>query len=461
MRDPPGDGSTAYLEQGTSTCQSWSYTAEYGANLGASFKLSLGPKVATAIGIGATTILEIEPKIDIGFETETSYNNLTTNEAETCMTITETISTGDNDLIVGSAMGGDVYMGGAINYIYGITDELIYDTLNCQYLLDKDLYVFPDGFATNFVYTEAHIGAVVIPGLQTIGDTESAQRWQDIIDLNTQLKNDAVYSRNLSFDSGVTYEQSETSETTKSVTHEWQLDFSFDFIAEFGLKVNGVGLSAGLKMGFSTSHNESTTTTESNSRTVGFTLADDDFFDNFSVNIKNDKAYGTPVFDIASGQSSCPHEPATQHREEVHITSDAQVAVNVPMNDVATFELTLGNIAPSGDIGFYNIELVPESNPHGALVKMNGAGLNSPQTYQILPNVGQTFTMSVARGPVQFDYEDLRIALYSECEFEHAAGLGVPRGALTKNFTRNWSLMCFFLSLAAEWTSVSRYRIGC
>jgi hypothetical protein len=126
------------------------------------------------------------------------------------MTTTQVISTGDNDLIVGSKMGGDVYMGGAINYIFGITDELLWDTSSCNYFLSKGLYVFPDGFATTFIYSEYQIKNVVIPNLITIGDQKSADRWQEIIDLNNKLKNEAVFSKNLSFDAGVVYEESET-----------------------------------------------------------------------------------------------------------------------------------------------------------------------------------------------------------------------------------------------------------
>lgn len=41
-------------------------------------------------------------------------------------------------------------------------------------------------------------------------------------------------------------------------------------------------------------------------RTVSYTLADDDIGDNFSVNVKKDKVFGTPVFDVVGGRSQCP-----------------------------------------------------------------------------------------------------------------------------------------------------------
>ena len=422
LRDPPGDASTAFIEKGETTCQSWSYSAAFGDNLGGEVTLSLGPKLTTSVGLGAEVELEIETTADFTLSTSTSYSNLTTNESETCITTNQVISTGDNDLIVGSRMGGDVYMGGAINYIFGITDELLWDTFACAYYLDKGLYVFPDGFATTFIYSEYQIRNVVIPNLITIGDQKSADRWQEIIDMNEKLKNEAIFSKNLSFDAGIIYEESETTEVTKSITNEWQVEFSSDFIQAYGVKVNGVGLGGGITMGVTTSQSGSTTNTETTSRTVGFSLSDDDIGDNFTVNVKKDKVYGTPVFDLVSGQSQCPHEPNTQPREGVSFSADKQVAVNIPMNDVAVFKLFLGNISQSEETRFYTLEGLQENNPDGAIIRFNG---------QASLNVGVPFgesvevTMTVARGPVAFTYQDLRVGYFSDCEVERADALGI------------------------------------
>jgi hypothetical protein len=360
------------MEKGSTSCQTWSYSASYGGGVDAEVSLSLGADLTTSIGLGAEVELEIETTADFTFSTSSSYTNLTTNESETCMTTTQVISTGDNDLIVGSKMGGDVYMGGAINYIFGITDELLWDTSSCNYFLSKGLYVFPDGFATTFIYSEYQIKNVVIPNLITIGDQKSADRWQEIIDLNNKLKNEAVFSKNLSFDAGVVYEESETTELTRSITNEWEVEFSTSFAQEYGVEVNGIGLGAGITMSVNTTQNVSTTNTQTQSRTVGFSLADDDIGDNFTINVKKDRAYGTPVFDLVSGQSQCPHEPNTQPREGVDFSANKQVAVNVPMNDVAVFKLYLGNISQSEETKLYTLEALQENNPDGAIIRFNG-----------------------------------------------------------------------------------------
>ncbi|MEO0005807.1 MAG: hypothetical protein RJA20_3, partial [Bacteroidota bacterium] len=322
LRDPPGDASTAFIEQGNTTCQTWSYSATYGGGVETEVSLSLGADLTTSIGLGAEVELEIETTADFAYSTSTSFSNMTSRESETCITTNQVISTGDNDLIVGSQMGGDVYMGGAINYIFGITDELLWDTTACEYYLSKGLYVFPDGFATTFIYSEYQIKNVVIPNLITIGDQKSADRWQGIIDLNNKLKSEAVFSKNLSFDAGIIYEESETTEITRAVTTEWEVDFSSSFAQEYGVEVNGIGLGAGITLSLNTTQNISNSLSVTNSRTVGYALSDDDIGDNFTINVKKDRAYGTPVFDLVSGQSQCPHEPNTQPRQGVDLAAD-------------------------------------------------------------------------------------------------------------------------------------------
>ncbi len=422
LRDPPGDASSAYIEKGSTTCQTWSFSAGIGVDFERSATLHLAPDFTTSVGVGAETEIEVDNTADLGFEQTISFNHTTSGEGQSCVTTTEVISTGDNDLVVGSSMGGDVYMGGAMNYLFGITDELKIDSMTCSPFLDKGLTVFPDGFATTFIYSEYHILDVVIPNLELIGDMSSANRWRDIIALNNAQKASAVFVENRSFDAGVVVEQSTTTDVESSISHEFVLSVNSAVSAEFGVTANGVGISAGIKLGLNISAGGSFGSSAATSRTVGYTLADDDIGDNFTVNIKKDKVYGTPVFDLVAGQSQCPHEPNTQPREGVSIAADAQVAVNVPKNDVAVFKLTLGNTSQSEETKFYTLEGLQENNPDGAVIRFNG---------QPALNVGVPFgqpvvvTMTVARGPLAFNYENLRIGYFSDCEVERADALGI------------------------------------
>jgi hypothetical protein len=89
------------------------------------------------------TSLKVNVTADLGFNIESSTTAYSSTEMETCITTTKNISTGSGDVIVGSEQGGDVYMGGAMNFLYGITDELLYDSNTCQFYLDKGLFRVP------------------------------------------------------------------------------------------------------------------------------------------------------------------------------------------------------------------------------------------------------------------------------------------------------------------------------
>jgi hypothetical protein len=443
LRDPPGDASFAFLETGETTCSTWSFENNVGSMSGTEVKLSMGADATTSVGLGAEVELEIEVTADYTLAFEANFNYLESNEMETCITTTDVISTSDNDIIVGSDMGGDLYMGGALNILYGITDELLLDENTCEFIIDPGLTVFPEKFNTTFIYSEYNILNEVIPALELLGTPEaleSANRWQDIVNTNTQQKNQAVFQENISFDAGVVFERSVNEEITETNTTEWTQEFSTSFAEEFGVTVNGIGLTAGLSLQINTSEAKTTTDSEALSRTVGYTLSDDDIGDNFTVNIKQDGNYGTPVFEVVSGQSQCPHEANTALREGVDLSADANQAVHVPMNEAAVFTLTMGNLSQTEETKTYTLESWQETNPNGAVIRFNGdlppVGLEVPfgESVDVL--------MTVERGPTAFDYEGLTVAYFSDCEDERAELLGIDP---PEEFLKTLEFDVFFL----------------
>ncbi len=147
-----------------------------------------------------------------------------------------------------------------------------------------------------------------------------------------------------------------------------------------------------------------------------------------------DSVYKTPVFRTVSGQSSCPWEPKTAHREgnsmEFRDGSGA-IAVDVPSNEAAVFKFTLGNLSQTNETWSYALTAGPESNPHGARIYLNGAALDHPVIYAIPfdPDLNQfesvPVTITVERGPEEYDYDSLEIVFYSLCEDERANALGI------------------------------------
>ena len=52
-----------------------------------------------------------------------------------------------------------------------------------------------------------------------------------------------------------------------------------------------------------------------------------------------------------------------------------------------------------------------ESNPHSAKIFCNGAPMNQVQWYAIPWGTSLPVTVTVERGPVEYDYDDLEIVL--------------------------------------------------
>ncbi len=461
LHDPPGDGSYAFVEEGETTCSALTFSGSIGGDASVEAVVSLGADLSVDVGIGAGISLDVDNTLDIGATFEMSYNNFTSKTAELCMTTTKTISTSDEDLVVGSNMGGDVIMGAALNLLYGITDELNYIEADSAYDLSQGIYVFPEGFATTFLYTERQIRDIVIPGLQTIGDMASVDRWNSILNTNETIRNVAAFKENISFAAGTVFEETYTSEEATSATLGGGVTTRFAISGAVGAAVAGIGGEVSTELGVTLSGGSEITDTEQSTRTVGYVLTDDDVFDNFTVDIREDKVFKVPVFDLKAGTTSCPNEPTSsfldaqqqysEHREEVGLSADRLAATNVNAEDAAVFTLSLENTAPSGDIGFYILALVPESNPDGAALSVNGdALLGDGQMYQIPANGTQTVTLTIERGPEAYTYENLRIALYSECEFERAVGLGIPRAGVDPRFYKELELDVYFLEPCSE-----------
>lgn len=456
LRDPPGDNSYAFFETEKEICKTETLTTmDNGLSIDRNFTIHLGWEWEVDVNIPFTTL----PKFtftrifDIGISTTTTRETYLTNESRTCTTFTKNISTGDNDVVVGSEMGGDVFIGGAKNYVFTITDLLIFDEDDCSFGLDTGMAVRNDEYATTFAYTENHIRNIVIPTLDDMNtemDSVNARRWERILERNDSLKAVAKFEENVSFGAGVAYENSVAMQSDTSVAKQEVVTVEDEILTQWGLTVNTAGVQGGFTFVWTSVDDNTTVHDTSEVLTVGYHLEDDDLYDYFSVDIKKDNEYGTPVFDLKSGRSSCPHEPNTQHREEVSIQTDQFDAINVNANEPAVFQLTLGNTAPSLDLAYFELELVPESNPHGAVVKVNGSNLTSPIMYQLQPNVGLPITLTIERGPIEYSYDSLKIALRSICEWEQAMSLGLSRDQIDEKFYKEIKLNVDFIEPCSE-----------
>ncbi|MBK8967262.1 MAG: T9SS type A sorting domain-containing protein [Lewinellaceae bacterium] len=425
LRDPPGDNSYAYVEKGQTFCKNWSFETVEDKGGGEVSKISLGPKFDLGVGVGIWKSDEVEVVAETENEFTVSRKQVSSTQQEVCLTTTESISTSDQDDVVGE-QGGDVYMGTAMNLIFGITDLVLLDTATCMFQLDTGFMIHPDGFETTYLYSEYFIKNTLIPNLEALHDTLSLNTWKSFLTQNETLKKDAVFDRNFSFDAGVKYEYYFQNDSSSATSFTFDSTYTGKIVATGGGFIGGLGASVGAVLQITTSETGVQGSNQSSTVKVGYVLDDDDTGDYFSVNVKNDKKYGTPVFQTVSGASSCPWEPKTQNRDEVDLVVDKNVAVNVPANAPAVFTFILGNISQSAETRSYTLQMANGSNPQGAIVKVNGQPLTQGISYVVGFAVGQIVTVTVERGPVAYDYEGLELTWYSDCEVAHASATGLP-----------------------------------
>ncbi|MCD4818343.1 MAG: hypothetical protein K8S23_06595 [Candidatus Cloacimonetes bacterium] len=424
LHDPPGDGSFSSFGQSSSHSIAMSSAVCTDSELDMFAKIHLGPDVTTSIGIFYSVEVDVDVTMDLNMGFTLGTTQTRSQEQELTFTTSTEYSTSDDDQVIGA--GSDLFVGGAMNLIWGVTNVISWDEIEQDVIVDTSVMVSPNGFATVYVYTDNQIRNTVIPNLEALGDTASVALWNTYLINNENNKASAVpnpnHPQNLSFNAGAGYSYEEETNTTISQTIEFETTVSNEFGFEIGATVNGVGGEFGftyrtqMTIG-SSSNSEFSTETETH-----FTLADDDetsdlneLADYFTLDVKVDPVYGTPVFDLVSGGSSCPWEPNTIPREGVALSANTYTASNLLSGEEAAFILTLGNTSQTSEDRRYYLTVLHGSNPGGAIVKINGVPLEERMAFDVIGGETVQAIMTVEQGPFAYEYDDLTLEFYSDC----------------------------------------------
>lgn len=422
LHDPPGDNSYSFWESGT-TIQTG---VRFYANSSKGEKTWAEVKVGARqlVGVGVAIESAAWGKVSGGLEMVATTN--TANETILSTTSNQYYSTADNSNITGDA--GDVYIGAALNLLYSVAYELKY-TDACALGIQKSLMIADSGFATTYTYSESHIVNTVMPTLQTFIDNEvdtikkaeyenQLSVWQQVVANNTGNKNKAKFDKNISFD-GTTGPQTSTtsSSSTNSSTIEYGLVIDGTVAIELGFELGGSGGGAGQVVNFKTETGSSTTNDTLVQTTTGYTIDDDDDGDYFSVDIKKDPVYNTPVFVLVAGTASCPPEPVAQKRDACQLLIPQPVQSGIPADGEAIFILNLSNTSESGESRTYDLSFVQASNPNGAIVTIGGSPVILPIPYTIgyLQSVQVTVTVKKPAGSI-YSFEGLQFMLTDDCD---------------------------------------------
>lgn len=423
LHDPPGDGSSASLSQGTTL----SFGYETGVETAVGTNSFVNIQVGTEVPVPFTGIV-FSAGGSLNLSLATNTVNTSNKSVNTSFTVMNSYSTSDAEDFVGE--DADIVVGASLNMIYGLSYIVNYDTANCVADLDTALTWGANDFATTYAYTIGHIKHTLIPQLTFLRDfyvnqgSDSAliyqnyiNVWNQVVEQNSQNIEDAEFAENRSFSAGVTYSKTSTFENTSgySISYQTSINPVIAAAISIGTENNSVEFGTEVNMSWTTTTNKSNEFT--NSKEVSYTLTDDDPGDFFSVDIARDKVYGTPAFRTVAGTSSCPHEEGTQQRDMASILVLNPLLTNVPVNQPAVFTVQMTNLSESQENRTYSVIVDPSSNLDGAIIRLGGQLISQfPASFTIPANASIFATLSVEKGPVAVNYNNIKLIIYSPCD---------------------------------------------
>ena len=444
--DETGDGSYSSFAAGHSISRTTGFSIEYGSGVDAWLNMSLGPDISVSSGgPGWSVGFNIETVIEV--DVSSSYRQFQNYQREylEVIEINEIFSTSGDDQVIGE--GSDLYFGAAYNLIFGITEVLSWvDSLN-SVAIDSSVMMRTDGFDTHYLYTENQIINTVIPNLEAIDDTLSVALWEGFLAENQYNRENPLsnpnHPNNLTFNAGATYSWEEATTHDTTITTEFSTFLSGEVGLSIGLLIGGIGGVGGASVTIQQRTGYPRTDSEEHRTAYSFTLADDDetselneLADYFTVDIGKDPQYGTPVFTLISGASSCPWEEHTLPREGVDLTANFYEKNDVPAEEPALFILLLGNTSQSGEDRMYNLSVHQETNSTGATVYINGVPIEESMAFAVPGSGAVEAVMTIERGPESFELDSLVIEMSSVCD----GGDGPPDHyfSMTKAFDVTW-----------------------
>ena len=342
LRDPPGDGSYSYFNNSKELSQSFSMYSQSNSSTSDALTISLGADFETEIGFIVSTTVDVDITDDL---TSTFQTGMTQNSRyENTFTFRGTTGykTGSSDNFIGP--DADVYIGAAINFIYGQTKIIFKDTVDDIIKSKYGIIMVPSGFASTYMLTESQIWDHTIPDLELIGDTVSAQSWRDIVAYKYELEaNPLTQIDYCNITGGI--ENWKESETVKSVTRtvEFEMSINEEIALAAGLTINGIGLTGESKTTWGFTNGCSQVNSTVNTTTIGYYIFDDDPGDQVLVKIYNDPVYGTAIFKPLGGGMSCPWEGYGIPRDNGIFGGVSYSKVDLAADSVAEFLITISN----------------------------------------------------------------------------------------------------------------------
>lgn len=225
-------------------------------------------------------------------------------------------------------------------------------------------------------------------------------------------------------------------------TESFEVSLGVDVGLTVGFELFGIGNEFSSSFSFERTSGASKSNTRAINNTFSYTLQDGDDGDLISVDVVDPKAMGSHIFKLRAGRTSCPYEgevkamyydpsndtitsttllddgfeiqTATAQNDVPVISVDRNSNFNVPASDDAIFILDLGNLSEGRQDRTYSLRVDQSTNPYGAILKVDGLDPNRDFDVPYGATVQKTLTLK--RGPVNYDYNNIRLILKSQCD---------------------------------------------
>jgi len=195
LRDPPGSGSSAYVEEGTTVTRNISKSTVFTSENSVGGSVAMGTKVTNYagspfLGVITTTGFEITTNVGVNVNVEHTGSNSVTEE----ITTTKSISTSDQSDYVGA--DGDVFIGTSTNYIFGNARQVGLYVNAAGDGLDlgmNDVLSVTTDFGTSFSYTQNYVKNTLIPNLKLLRNSVLETKTQDAYNNYTNNTDEPKY----------------------------------------------------------------------------------------------------------------------------------------------------------------------------------------------------------------------------------------------------------------------------
>ena len=255
--------------------------------------------------------------------------------------------------------------------------------------------------------------------------------WQDAIARNERekvLANGSNLDRNISYQAGagLTYTNTSSREETESLAVSFSLDQELALTFGFEIGGNGVEVEAATNMNYS--HTTSNATTKSTTTAFSYTIDDSDGGDEFTVDVFESKDGYGPIFKTRGGKTTCPYQgetrtnyyrpgtiidKATIQLEQPRITASPATVFNVPANSAGVITLNLINDGPEDNV--YDLKVLENTNPNGAILKIDGISPN--RGFAVPAGTSISKQLQIEKGPNHIHYDSIALVFHSQCQY--------------------------------------------